>query len=71
MTSCLQAISENTTHYITGKGIEDYGKTMNKSWADIIDPPKPTKEEKELENIDCVEFTKQMFNKIRGKEANK
>ena len=36
--------------------MEDYGKTMNKSWADIIDPPKPTKEEKELENIDCVEL---------------
>lgn len=71
VTSCLQAIAENTTHYLTGKGIEDYGKSMNKSWADIIDPPKPTKEEKELENIDCVEFTKNMFKKIRGKGDNK
>ena len=67
----MQAIAENTTHYLTVKGMEDYGKTMNKSWAEIIDPPKPTKEEKELENIDCVEFTKNMFKKIRGKGDNK
>ena len=51
--------------------MEDYGKTMNKSWADIIDPPKKTKEEIELENVDCVEFTKELFKKIRGKGDNK
>ena len=42
---------------------------MQKTWAEIIDPPKRTKEEIELEKVDCVDFTKQMFERIKGRRA--
>ena len=65
----MQAIAENTTHYITGKGIEDYGKSMQKTWAEIIDPPKRTKEEIEFENVNIDDFASEMFERIRGRRA--
>lgn len=65
----MQAIAENTTHFLTAKGMEDYGKTMNKSWAEIIDPPKRTKEEIAFENVNIEDFTSEMFDRIRGRRA--
>lgn len=66
ITDCLQAIAENTTHYLTGNGMGDYGRSMPKRWLDIIEPPPKIIEE----DIDCNEFVADMWNKAKGGNAN-
>lgn len=65
VTECLQAISENTTHYLTGNGIEDYGKSLKKRWIDIIEPPQKV----EVEDIDIDKAVSDMWDRARGKGA--
>lgn len=65
ITDCLHAIAHNTTQIITGKGIENVGRSMSKRWIDIIEPPKPTEEM----HIDCLQFASDMWDRAQGKEV--
>lgn len=64
VTEALKAIAENTTHFLGMDGIVDHGKTLSKSWYDIV-TAKP-KEEKPEDNRSCEEITADIFKGIRG-----
>ena len=57
-------IAENTTHLITNQGVVDYGKCINKRWAELIDPPKQV--EKEEDNRPSEEIAEDIWARIRG-----
>lgn len=72
VSDALQAITQNTTHFLTNKGIQDYGSSLGKRWIDIVTPPEKPKEktlkEMEEELKPCEEIAADIWKRIRGKK---
>lgn len=60
-------IADNTTHFVTPKGMEDYGKTFKQRWIDLI-APKDNKQEEEQKEDDrpSEEIAEDIWARIRG-----
>ena len=62
LTDTLKVLVENGTHYLTAKGFVDYGKTINRRWFEIMNPP----EEVEEDNRTISEVVDAIWSKIEG-----
>lgn len=63
VTDALMAIAENTTHLVGYEGVVDYGKTINKRWVDMLEPPPPEVPE---DNRPSEEIASDIWERIRG-----
>lgn len=52
VTNCLQAITENTSHFWGMNGVVDYGSRMKTSWIDLLEKNTAKKTENEIDKID-------------------
>lgn len=58
-------IAENTTHFFTPNGMQDYGSKFEKRWVDLITPPSE-EEPKEEDNRSSEEIVNDIWARIRG-----
>lgn len=70
ITDALQAICENTTHFVGAKEMFDYGTSLKKRWAEMVEEArgdkKPKKKKAEDDTRSAQEIAQDMWAKIKG-----
>lgn len=66
LTDALQALTKNTTHYLTPKGMEDYGASLKTRWIELMTPPEAPAVDEDPRS--CEEIAADIWERIRGKK---
>ena len=68
ITDALQAIAENTTHFVGAKEMFDYGTSLKKRWAEMVEEARGDKKSKKKKDDtrSAQEIAQDMWAKIKG-----